>query len=275
MNTSHLRRLLVAATFLLSLSLCRGQLLTSGHVTYPFTDSSTAVYQVGGNYHFEVYLGGSLGNSIPVTFDIPINQSTSGALSGTRYYYPIVYVGDGDALFGSYTANGKISGGSGATRATLAVKLSGRGTISGVPNRSLSVSLKYTISQVTTNGLIGTMTGSISIKGLGSTKLTDPSVQLLPSGRTGLNGTWYMEMDLSAASRIIGTGSITFNQDTSVSLGGKATGAFSKYGDQASIKFTCVKPYTSSAFTLIVPTDSTSPSGIKGKILGQTVREGL
>ena len=241
----------------------------SGLVSFSFDSPGSLVYDLTGSLSIEQPMIGAGGQETPIAFSVDVTDDAKGRLSGTGM--TILNVGN-DFVAAAYKVNGKTSGGGNSVnRASFTVKLTGEDTIAGVPNTRFSITLHYNLeADAEQLAFIGSARGSAHFSGLSSGSIkSDVSVGLAP----GMDGSWSVQMNIVALKKLAGSATITLSNQRALQTNLK--GSYSLSTAVAKVKLSGFNESkgTSVELNFISSEEGTEIEKLRGKILGQSVRQ--
>jgi hypothetical protein len=246
----------------------------SGQLTFVFGTDNAPVYDLSGGYvmnHSAV--AGNLAQ--PVSFGIGIQNDAKGQLRGTGT--SIAQIGD-DYVAAPYTVTGKVTGGGEDTHVQLSVRLTGLDWIAGA-YRKFSISLSYKLL-VNPESLSadGTVSGSIYVASVGSSRINENvSVPLPP----GVDGSWALGFNLLALDKIGGAALFAISNFTPIDhpvglptdrlLSGSVSGSYSTSPRKAKLSVTGLYNARGTSLSLVFDPEGNEVIKMSGHVLGQTV----
>ena len=232
----------------------------SGNYTYSFDTQSVPLWDVSGSYH----ISPSINGDVPVDFDISVLQDIKGKLYGSG---PTTVDIDGQIVQGNYTVKGKISTSAGVTRASVAVKVTGTGVITGA-SRAYTLTENFAL-EIDSAGLavIGTGNGSAKAQGLGSGKITEDISDSLPEG---MDGGWQLDLGIQTTlKKLSGNSSATLSNGRSLAF--VTGGSYAPTTDLFKAKLTGSGTSAGSKLNMVGTGEGMGLHQITGKLLGQTI----
>ena len=242
----------------------------SGLVDFTFDTSSARVFDLSGSLVIEQQMIGAGDQETPLSFGVDVIQDSNGKLTGSGM--TIVNVGN-DFIAASYTVKGKVSGGgNNVNRASFTIKLTGQDTVAGVPDTKFSISLEYKLEADSAGILFGSARGNANFKGLSSAKINS-NVDIALA--VGMDGTWSVQMNILALKKLGGSAIITLANQRALPT--HLSGSYSSSSATAKVKLSGfdASKGTSVNLNFISSEEGSEVVKLRGKILGQTVREGL
>ena len=261
------RRALGFVFLVLFTGLCSAE-APSGFVEFDFSAADAPVWDIGGDISISQDMVGSSGAPVPLVFGFTLTEDEQGKLSASGPGF--VQVGN-DFPVGTYSVKGKISGGGSSTKISLNVKVSGNDVIAGVQT-PFNISVKYNLEvNAETHTADGTARGSASFGKLSGGKIkTDVSVPL-PGDP---NGAWALQMTIVPLNKLGGS-AVIFIPANNRSLQANLSGSYSSHSDSSKVKVSGfgASRGNNANVTFTTSDGSSSLISLKGKVLGQTVRE--
>jgi len=251
----------------LPLQFCLAQ-APSGIVSFSFDNETAPVWDLTGPLNFEQALLGSGSQEIPLAFSLDVTQDIRGKLTGSGV--ALVTVGN-DVIAGPYTLRGAVRGGGSApVRASITVTMAGEDVVAGI-NTRFNINIRYNLEASSEDlAFVGPASGSAKFKALSSAKIkSDVSVPLAG----GMDGSWTAQMNIIPLRRLGGSASIILSNGRTLPT--QLTGSYSSSSALASVKLTGVNEAkgVSANLKFIRSAEGIELQSLKGKILGQTVRQ--
>ena len=236
-----------------------GQPGLTGPLSFSFTNSNLAVYDLSGSYQFNHGLTVAGGATMNLLLGCFLQQDAAGRLRGAAVTN--IQVGS-DFLAAQYSVNGTVTGGAGkATRALLSVRWVVPGT--GAGGQSSTISVQYNL-QVNLGFLDGNALGQAKLAGVGSGTIKGPVAGVsLPAG---VDGTWNVTMNLQPPG---GAGSIILPNGRSMLANPMVTYSARSGLERIKLSGTGTDRATTLTFNFYPATNFLD--SLSGKVLGQTV----
>jgi hypothetical protein len=262
--------------FVLLSSLYLAAAQPAGQVVFYFDRTTIPVWDFSGPYQLDQPLEGAGDSVTDTSYSINISQSNSGKLTGAGT--TILAIGD-DYVAADYDVSGSVKTSQGFARATFTVRLQGQDVIKGQV-RKFNFSFKYSVDiDYETLELVGTVKGNGSIQGIGSTSANSDFVTPLPPG---VDGSWYVYMDILALSSLGGTGSINVasfvpndnppGMPVARSLPADLKGSYSSSTDLSKVNLKGINEGKGTKLSLKFYTGAGAPANMDGQVLGQKVK---
>jgi hypothetical protein len=251
----------------LQLQLCLAQ-APSGIVSFSFDNATAPVWDLSGTLAFNQTMIGAASQESPLAFSLDVTQDVRGVLSGSGV--ALVNVGN-DLIAAQYTVRGSVHGsGSSPARASINVSMTGEDVVAGV-NTRFKINVHYNLEASTEDlAFIGSASGSASFKELSGAKIkTDVSVPV----PAGMDGSWTAQMNIIPLQKLGGSALITLSNGRALPT--HLNGSYSASSALANVKLTGINEATgvSANVKFISSVEGTELQSLKGKILGQTVRQ--
>jgi hypothetical protein len=256
-----------ACLLFLPLQLCLAQ-APSGIVTFSFDNATAPVWDLSGTLSFDQTMIGAASQESPLAFSLEVTQDVRGILTGSGATLVLV---DNDVVAAQYSLRGSVHGsGSSPARASISVSLTGNDVVAGVQT-DFKINIQYNLDVNTEDlAFVGRASGSANFKELSSAKIkTDVSVPV----PAGMDGSWTAQMNIIALRKLGGSASIILSNGRVLPT--HLNGSYSASSAVANVKLTGIDEATgiSANLKFISSEEGIELQSLKGKILGQTVRE--
>jgi hypothetical protein len=267
MTTRNKNRFALALLLFLPLHLCLAQ-APSGIVSFDFDNTTSPVWDLSGTLIFQQTLIGAASQESPLAFGVEVTQDARGQLTGTGA--TLVTVAD-SSVGAQYTVRGKVSGGGGRTvRASIDVFLIGEDIVAGI-NTPFKIKVHYNLEASTEDlAFIGRASGNAVFRALSSARIRS-NVSVAAPG--SMDGSWTAQMNIIPLRKLGGSGSIILSSGRVLPT--HLSGSYSGSSAIANVKLVGVDEGAgvSANVKFISSEDGIELQSIKGKILGQTVRQ--
>jgi hypothetical protein len=268
MTTRNKNRFALALLLFLPLHLCLAQ-APSGIVSFDFDNTTSPVWDLSGTLIFQQTMIGAASQESPLAFGVEVTQDARGQLTGSGA--TLVTVGNNDSVAAQYTVRGKVSGGGGRTvRASIDVFLIGEDIVAGI-NTPFKIKVHYNLEASTEDlAFVGRASGNAVFRELSSARIRSEVSVAAPGS---LDGSWTAQMNIIPLRKLGGSGSIILSSGRVLPT--HLSGSYSGSSAIANVKLVGVDEGAgvSANVKFISSEDGIELQSIKGKILGQTVRQ--
>ena len=210
---------LLVSALLLSLSVCRAQVIVPPSVSFGFGTNAgdgTQLWDLSGSYGLSLNINLRNGIQVPMTFGFNLIQDASGNLSSPTNDFQNLVLGDpviGPSFTVTYKITGKVTGSGGAARARFTIRMTGNGIAGGVTVDSMSAILVVDASPNSGDGqLEGVTDTKFSAKfsnGIESINGSIPATDFATALPPGVDGSWGLTLQLAGFNSLSGTAIIT------------------------------------------------------------------
>ncbi len=263
---------LLVSALLLQFNVCRAQIVPPSSVTFAIggTNGGPQLWDLSGFYSLDVLVQQPNGIGTPLVVDFNMVEDAAGRLTG--------FVGDiqglqlGSDFFAvNYVISGKVTGFNGQARAHFTIKFFGNGSLSGQPAGPFRATLTVD-ADVDSEGLqlsAAKARFNASAPGASVHGAVFDFATPLPVGD---DGSWTLTMQISALSRVVGTGVIGTPQQN---LGLDLSGTFKNGGFKLKARGVTDVANTLSGVgstATILLTSDLSNMILNGKFMGQRLQ---
>ncbi len=212
---------LLVSALLVQFNVCRAQVIPPSSVTFAIggTNGGPQLWDLQGSYSLNVLVQQPNGIGTPLVVNFFMNEDGAGRLTGFPGDIQGLQLGS-DFFAVTYLISGKVTGFNGQAHAHFTIKFSGNGSLSGGPSGPFHATLTVN-ADVDSEGL--QLSGpkarfSASAPGASVRGTVIDFATPLPEGD---DGTWTLTMQISALSKVVGTGVIgTPQQNLGLDLSG-------------------------------------------------------
>jgi len=264
MSTRNSNRFWFLALLILPLHLSFAQ-APSGNVTFTFDNDAAQVWDLSGVLNLQQTMGPT---EVPLNLAVQVTHDGRGRLTGEGV--TLVNVGN-DFPAATYSVRGHVSGGGNSpVRAVFTVKIRGEDTITGVFTR-FQITISYNlVADAVEGAFVGRARGSAVFSNLSSSSINSEARFSLGTS----TGAWTVDMNILPFKRLAGSATITLASGHVLPM--HLGGSYSTRTALARVRLTGINEAKGSAVNLnfISSEEGIEVDTLRGKILGQTVRNG-